>query len=416
MLKAIRPFLLAVGAAALLAAIPSPALAYCQIQTGDLDHNGMPTIRFMGGNDTNEGITINVGPTSTAVTGCGSKTFNTNFAKYYFHLNGGQDTINFNVVGTWVGIHKAIEVQDGIGVAKVTIGGTGSMTAKSSLIVEVAALQGADNVAFAPPTMNDSLIEGRVILGPGNDSLIVKLANPITNGSIVKVDADLGGDTNSFKFTQTALVDATVDIGVLGGLGADNGTYTLAGPVGAHGRLTFRADLGGGDDDLDGQVSMPLFSVAAGGEVHLDVMGGAGNDTLTLSRKGTTGDSGTIDAGLLDVRLDGGTGDDLLAVDVGGGGFVTNGTIRIREDGGAGNDMLSGVVDVQAASVTPTLDILLYGGAGQDQVTATVNNHGPNGAARYGPAGAVLLDGGLDPGDNCSSSGNGLVHERNCES
>ncbi len=392
---------------ALLLAAPSRSGA-CTIQTGDFDKNGQPDIKFLQ----DATITVNVSPTSTAVTGCGTKTFTVNFGTYFFAR---QRTINFNVTGTWVGLHKAIQIQSGLGVNKITIGGSGALTAGSSLTVEMASMSGNDTVAYVLPSMDASYFESRIFLNAGADAVIVKADNPITNGSIVKLDSDLGGDNNIYKFSQTALLDGTLDVFVLGNIGSDSGTFSLGGPIGPGGRVWFRTSLGAGNDKFDGLVSLPSFSIAAGGEAHVDVIGGAGDDVLLLSRKGSLAGVGTAVAGLLDIRFDGAAGNDAIGVDLAGGGFILDGTIRVREDGGIGNDTTNAAIDVQATSATPNLDVVLFGGSGTDKLTATINALGPNGAGNYGPAGAIILDGGLEAGDNCSSVGNGLVHERNCE-
>ena len=110
----------------------------------------------------------------------------------------------------------------------------------------------------------------------------------------------------------------------------------------------------------------------------MDVIGGAGDDVLLLSRKGSLAGLGTLNAGLFDIRFDGSAGNDAIGVDLAGGGFILDGTIRIREDGGIGNDTTNAAIDVQATSATPNLDVVLFGGSGTDNVGATVNNLGPD--------------------------------------
>ncbi len=403
-------------AVACMLLVPTLSHAACTIVVGDIDKNGIPDIRFLGGNVSNETITVNVGPGSTTVTGCGSKTYTQQFGTYFFKPNGGTDTVNFNVVGTWVGARSNVAVQAGIGVAKVTIAGSGALTAGSSLVVEVNAMQGIDTLAVIPPIMNGSYLDVRTNLGPGKDALIVRLDNPITGGSAVNISGDLGGDNNIYKFSQTALLNGTVNVNVLSGAGVDSGTFTLAGPIGSSGRLYYKTNLGFGNDGFDGNLDLPLVSIAAGGEVHVDVVGNAGADILTLSRKGTTGGLTTTNAGLLDVFLGGNSESDTIRVDLAGGGFVTDGTLRLRADGGSGSDTLDAQIDAQATSLTPNLDVLLHGGTGADRLTVKFKNDGPNLLDNYGAAGAALLDGGLDVGDACTTTGNGLVHERNCES
>jgi len=418
MTKRFERLLTAALPAVLLLALPVAARAECNIFQADYDKNGSKDMNIFGSNVTNEHITVNVSPTNTVVTGCGAHTYTDNFGTYFFKPNGGTDTVTFNVVGTWVGMHKVVNVQAGIGVTKITIGGAGSMTAGSSLIVEVNGMQGTDTLAVVPPAMDGSALDVRTMLAPGKDAVILKLDNPITGGSVFNFNADLGGDNNVFKFTQSAtgFIDATVNISILSGSGADSGTFILGGPVGPNGRLYYRQDLGAGADLFDGQVSLPFFNIAAGGEVHVDVFGNAGNDVLRLSRNGSAGGPTTVNAGLMEVTLNGGSEADVIQVDLAGGGFLLDGTLRIREDGGSGNDNLSASVDVQAGSTTPNLDVVLFGGPGSDQMATTINNNGPNGAGSYGPAGTALLDGGLDPGDHCTTGGNGVVHKRNCES
>src|SRR5262249_46841439 len=141
-----------------------------------------------------------------------------------------------------------------------------------------------------------------------------------------------------------------------------------------------------------------------------------GVDNLSFSRAGTAGGPTTINAGVLDVYLRGGSDADNINVDLAGGGFVLDGTLRIREDGGLGNDHLTAAVDGQATSATPNLDVRLNGGQGADVLNAAINNNGPNTPDNYGAAGTVILDGSFDAGDSCTVSGNGLVHKRNCES
>ncbi len=412
----LRPTILAATLLVLFA--PALARAQCTIKTSDFDKNGTVDMQLLGTNVNNENITVSVEPTQTTVTGCGTtKTFAGPFGSYLFKLNGGNpDTVTFNVEGTWVGMHKNVTVQGGLPVNKITIGGGGTLGPGSSLIVEVNTMSGTDTLAVVPPAMQGSYMDVRSNLGPGRDAVIVRLDNPITSGAVLQITSDLGGDNNIYRISQTALVNGNVNLNVIAGAGVDTGSLTLAGPFGANARFYYKTDLGAGNDGFDGQVDLGLFTVAAGGEVHLDVLGNAGVDNLSFSRNGSTGGPTSVMAGLLDVFLDGGADGDTINLDLGGGGFVTDGTLRVRENGGSGNDNLTCSIDVQPTSVTPNLDVVLLGGYGSDHLTSTINNDGPNAIDNYGPAGTALLDGGLDVGDVCTATGNGVVHKRNCES
>lgn len=410
---------------ALLLAAPAASHAQCSITTGDFDKNGYPDMKIMGTTDPNT-LTVNAGPGSTTVSlgPCiGSRTFQGNFYNYGIYLKA-KDTINFNVTGNWVGVHRSVLIQLGLGVNKVTIGGTGTMSGGSSLTVSLDGMSGTDTFAVAIPSMDDSYLDVHADLDDNNDSVIVKADKPITGGSVVNIrttvgDGSNGSGVNTMKFSQTGLVDATLNVDLEGANYADTTTVTLAGPIGPNGRLFLKSDLGEANNVFDGAVSLPLFSIAAGGEVHIDASGRGGTDILTFSRKGSLGGAGTVNAGLLDVRLDGGGGVDTMSVDLAGGGFRLDGTIRLRENGGVGGDRLTALLDVDASSTTPNLDVLLFGGVGSDTLSATINDDGPRTPANYGLAGTAFLDGGLDTNDRCTAAGtaasSGLIHKRNCE-
>ena len=175
------------------------------------------------------------------------------------------------------------------------------------------------------------------------------------------------------------------------------------------------ADLGAGNDSFSSSLNLTNdLDILAGGELHLDVNGGSGNNTYAILGSGAGGPA-TLNNGLFDIRLKGGPQVDNMNVNLTGGGFAMNGTLRLQADGGAGNDVLAVALDVDASSPAPQLELSLTGGAGNDTVGVTINNAGPNTAASYGSAGMVLLDGGAGSLDHCAASGNGIVHKRNCE-
>jgi hypothetical protein len=412
---------------ALMLAMPAVARAQCTLVAKDIDGNGRKDMQIDGAPGTTGTVIINAEPAQATVTvvcgGIANKVYIGDFSVFFVYLRGNA-RVTFNVTGNWVDSHKKIAIQSGYSGVSVVVGGTGTMT-NSSLLVEVAGMAAADSFTVAPPLMDNSRYEVHADLADGNDTAIINLKNPITNGSVVGInvttgDGNLSSGVNTGRITQTALIDATVSVdfdGTNNGNLTDYGYLTLAGPIGPGGRLTVRSDLGDGPNSFRGSVSLPLFSVAAGGEVHVDVWGRSGSDDLSVSRTGTLGGAGSVMAGLLDINLDGGAGADLISVDLAGGGFKLDGTLRIRENGGPGADNLTALVDVDASSTTPNLDVYLYGGAGGDRLNATIHDNGPRTPANYGLGEAAFLDGGVDAGDICTvGAGNtGLVHKRNCE-
>src|SRR5262249_54001361 len=121
MTKAIGRLLAAAVPAALVVLLaPAAARAQCNITISDFDKNGVKDMNVFGSNVANESITVSVSPGQTVLTGCGAHTYNTEFGTYFFKPNGGIDNVTFNVTGTWVGMHKVVNVQLGIGTSKVT--------------------------------------------------------------------------------------------------------------------------------------------------------------------------------------------------------------------------------------------------------------------------------------------------------
>src|SRR5262249_17949682 len=157
----------------------------------------------------------------------------------------------------------------------------------------------------------------------------------------------------------------------------------------------FTADLGAGNDVYAANIDNANFS--ASGEIHFDVNGGLGNNTMKVTRNGTTGDAIAAFAGLFDVRLKGGPGNDVLPGDLdklfdyfGGAGY--DGVYRVRLDGGAGNDTINLTTTIGAqALATAVGDVAVTGGPGNDVINVSyTNNSAFNDAANYGPAGRIV--------------------------
>src|SRR5262249_35983413 len=171
-------------------------------------------------------------------------------------------------------------------------------------------------------------------------------------------------------------VDATVDLAA-----ASTGSL----------KANVQGDGGGEDDDEDGSGSVGgnddltlavTGPIAAGAKADLQVDGGAGNDTVTVSY------AGKLD-GKLTLNATGGPGDDTVAatVDLAAG---STGSLNARvigdspqtddhedddeDDGGGaggGNDPLP--LNITGATAQVTIVALLDGGPGTDTCVATAN-------------------------------------------
>src|SRR5262249_57783719 len=113
---------------------------------------------------------------------------------------------------------------------------------------------------------------------------------------------------------------------------------------------------------------------------------------LLITRNGT-GQLHIDSDGLMAIDLDGGAGNDTLGVNFGGtDAWWIQGGLRVRLNGGLGNDVLSCLLS-NTATTTGAYDVAVRGGAGNDVATFSLVNSG--GTPTFGPAGGVIVDGGI---------------------
>jgi hypothetical protein len=420
---------------ALLFTLPAAADSLpCTVTQNDVDLDGAPDLDVRGTTGKQK-LRVDINQTSTTVfLDCnGDGTFGVGAgdingvvfgpAQTFFIKLQGYDDITFNFTGDISGQAKNLAIKLGAGINKINIGGTptapsvGKLLNNSALVVHIDGMVGPDTVnLMIPPVVDNSAILVRAETGDANDHVWVYSSGTITNGSIVDLKADLGGSANSFHLLQSGVIaNATLQTDLQGGPGVlDIITNSLAGTIGAGGRFLFRAALNQGADKFTQNFDLGNLRILAGGEVRFRVDGEGGGDTLLFTRNGTSGTPLTLNAGVFDLGINGGSGSDKITVDLAGGGFVTTGTYRLHVDGALGSETIVLASDIAAAS-NPDLDVLVHGGSGTDVINFTFNNSGANGSSNYGPAGFAILDGGYFSGDKCTVTGNPLVHERNCE-
>jgi hypothetical protein len=234
-------------------------------------------------------------------------------------------------------------------------------------------------------------------------------------GSSVDVNVDLGkGDINF-------LVSDHVDLGHLpevpgaAGFGpsmmnvtindsarpqdVDHVTLLMNGVVNTGSTLHFNTNLGGGNNSFNARFDTDTFKIDDGGAAHFTVQAGGGNDAISLASLHQ--DQAIELGGLLDLNILGGSGKDSIRTDFGGAGFtddasavaagVTNRAFRLRIDGGSGDDLVK-VNLANSATATFDYDVAIMGGSGDNDITF-IGTNPVGGTPTFGPSGSVFIDG-----------------------
>jgi hypothetical protein len=189
----------------------------------------------------------------------------------------------------------------------------------------------------------------------------------------------------------------------------DNVTLLMNGEVNTGSTLNFNTNLGGGNNSFNAVFDANTFQIDddggqfitgahLGGAAHFNVQAGSGTDSISFK---SINQSHTIElSGMLDVNILGGSGKDTIRTDFGGAGFTdddpfelnaTNRAFRLRIDGGTGDDLIK-VNLANAATATFDWDVAIVGGSGDNDITFIGTN--PQGAnPTFGPSGSVFIDG-----------------------
>ncbi len=152
------------------------------------------------------------------------------------------------------------------------------------------------------------------------------------------------------------------------GAGNDRVMATFVNPP--DGDFGFRADLGAGNDALTATYVPPDESDrdAPLGRVRLEGVGGAGADRLDVYVGDPSNGASGLNAGL-EVRLDGGLGDDVQSVLFHKTEVV--GALTLQMDGGLGDDIESVLFEDSGESLSPLrgpVSVQMTGGGGADEV------------------------------------------------
>lgn len=176
---------------------------------------------------------------------------------------------------------------------------------------------------------------------------------------IVAITDNGTGSPGNITFTlngvTTTIGDYISCIKVETGGGKDNVTYTLTGDLQRNVQRAVWVDLGRGDDNFHAYAHHDLLGRDiftrldyAPTLLDIEVAGGKGRDTLTMSAYGNTGIKIHRNA-MLNVLLDGGKGDhDLVTTNVIG---ELDGYLGLGLSGGKGNDTVTASLTLQAGSI-----------------------------------------------------------------
>jgi hypothetical protein len=226
----------------------------------------------------------------------------------------------------------------------------------------------------------------------GNDTINWSLARG-SNFSYSKtawVDLGAGDDSASYNiaapFLRGGLIRGNLNITTYGREGNDSVVGNFGHKDG--GMLNFNALMGQGNDEAHANL---WGDVTGGASVGLSLVGGDGNDTLSVWHTYNQ-DVGAYKAvnisrdSHVGMYLDGGQGDDLISVTEAG---RVNGLLNITAHGGEGKDTLNADVVLTPNSTPGNVRAALMGDEGDDTLNFhLVNNY-------YGPSVAqAVVDGG----------------------
>ncbi len=224
-----------------------------------------------------------------------------------------------------------------------------------------------DTLSFPAPGTTDAIF---VSMGGGNDVCAVNLGQDATVVRHLFVDLGAGNDTFElgvglgFVF-QTG---SSYHVDLLGGAGNDTATFAQTNVFNS--RISLRADLGAGND----VVSLFWDAPQTNSVVDAEILLGAGNDTasgdLTLS---------LTDASAWSLAIFGGAGKDAVTIEVPGISVHSDGAFGLLVDGEAGDDTILledflsgfGIFNLENGDTGGRASIALRGGQGKDSITVS---------------------------------------------
>lgn len=204
----------------------------------------------------------------------------------------------------------------------------------------------------------------------GNDTVNYTLSGQLQRSENLSLNLGDGNDTANLNFSA-GQANANLRVNVLGGAGDDRVTATFG--RFDHSNLSFRSDLGSGNDACDVTMSGALVNRS---HVNFNVAGGLGNDTIAFHANASPVDVEALSS--LYFRIWGGRGQDNVSLDYQG---RVNGKLNMLIDGQQDVDTLTANVTLNSGS-TGQCDTGIRGGLGVDQLALHLNDvSGPSGTS-----------------------------------
>lgn len=422
---------LALSAAAL--ALPRGASAGCAVVEADRDANGTTDVRLTG--DTKKQIATaeirNDGSYLVQIDCNGNGLFTDvgdvvrsgagPIESYILEL-AGNDTITVVQADNLVGASRSVVIALAGITNSVTFDTLGNdLLSGSNLAIEIIGSTRFDFVTldFAGSVINSSELILRGDLSSDQDRLDYFAPATVTN-SVVDINIDLGSGANKVNWTDAGTITGSTETVALSGSDVTTETDTVttdfAGKIEGGSRLEFFLKLNSGDDRYLGRFDVASYDVdSLGGsssEARYYFHGGPGFDRLDVS---SIGSGAATDNGLIEIRMEGYHQPDTLTLDW--DGLTGSGVFRLRSFTGDASDLVLASLATASGS-SNDLDVAICSDSeadislqGDTAYLAVVDR----GSATAGPAGAVIVDGGLDGIDFCAFFGTVPHLALNCE-
>ncbi|HJT33232.1 MAG TPA: hypothetical protein VJ783_14405 [Pirellulales bacterium] len=274
----------------------------------------------------------------------------------------GDDNIGFNAV--WdvnAGGSTEVNLRGGLGSDRMQGGWSNHIAAGATSSVNMNGGSGDDLLRF---DYVDAIVDGTLDValdgGDGSDVITNNLLDPMVNAGgrvTLRADGGSGDDVLRGDIQPCVMPAGIMDVVLDGGTGDDTVLGFLDGDNEIAGALSMRLIGGAGNDTLGGKIE-PCIEPA--GVMNLLVDGGAGDDTMVgvLMPEVQRG-------GVFSTVFDGGAGNDRVAVTVAASG---DGADEVTVEGGRGDDDLALFVNGDAM-----VDALIDGGPGIDVGRHTAN-------------------------------------------
>jgi hypothetical protein len=380
--------------------------------------------------------------TTTVVANGQTQTFNHQFAIFDLELVGKKDALTFSMAGTYIGREADLEIHLGKGENHFTFNpGLTEINTHSDVNLNIVGHNGNDFVnlnfgnilesrvnvsatglggsktAVSPSTPRDTITFGtlragirnasvdvNIGLGTGDNNLTFNYGSDLGHlapaAGVAASAGDFGPSTFNVNITSSGRRQDVANVLLFANGEVNTGSVLNWNTQLLAGNNTFNAVIDASQFQIDDDGGQFINDAHLGGAAHFNVRGGSGNDNISFA---TTNQDSTVElSGMLDINIAAGAGKDNINVDLGGaGGFTdddpfelraTNRELRLRIVGGTGPD----TIDVNlsnAATATFAYDIAIQGGSTRNDITFVGVN--PGGKPTFGPAGRVLIDGGV---------------------